>query len=110
VQVVIDRTSTQFQCLFHHICSFRRRRKAYFWSYPRVPGEYSTLAGILQLQFLMKQGYLKVVFFPAPPLEKGEKVGTPHTPPRGGSPLDPCFARLLNGPTDEKPYPVYTWT
>jgi len=54
VQVVIDRTSTQFQCLFHHICSFRRRRKAYFWSYPRVPGEYSTLAGILQLQFLMK--------------------------------------------------------
>jgi len=54
VQVVIDRTLTQFQCLFHHICSLRRRRKAYFWSYPRVPGEYSTLAGILQLQFLMK--------------------------------------------------------
>ncbi len=54
MQVVIDRTSTQVQCLFHHICSFRRRRKAYFWSYPRAPGEYSTLAGILQLQFLMK--------------------------------------------------------
>src|SRR2546425_10060210 len=24
--------------------------------------------------------------------------GTPHTPPRGGRPLDPCFAQLLNSP------------
>ncbi len=30
----------------------RRRREAYFWSYPRMPGEYSIPGKILQLKFL----------------------------------------------------------
>src|SRR2546429_3034230 len=29
----------------------RRRREAYFWSYPRMPGEYSTLRKILQVKY-----------------------------------------------------------
>jgi hypothetical protein len=31
-----------------------------------------------------------------PPLtgKKRGNVGTPHTPPRGGCPLEPCFVRL----------------
>jgi hypothetical protein len=53
---------------------------------------------MLLLLSVWPQGDLKVCFFPSPPLEKGEKVGTPHAPPRGGRPLDPCFARLLNNP------------
>jgi len=26
------------------------------------------------------------------------QASLPHTPPRGGRPLDPCFAQLLNCP------------
>ena len=59
------------------------------------------------------QGLPKVHFFPSPPLEKGGKVGqgsppgflAPHPAkglpcrvPQTLCPLDPCFARLLNGP------------
>src|SRR5260221_8045571 len=43
-------------------------------------------------------GLFKSRLLPLPTPGKGEKVGTPHIPPRGCRPLDPCFAQLLNGP------------
>src|SRR5260221_13474672 len=52
----------------------------------------------MKRQWVNGQGYLKGPFLPPPTLGKGEKVGSPPTPPRGGSPLEPCLAQLLNGP------------
>src|SRR5260221_6259963 len=42
----------------------------------------------------MYRAFRKVLSSPPPPREKGEVVGTPHTPPRGCRPLEPCFVRL----------------
>src|SRR5260221_13230813 len=57
-----------------------------------------TLLGVFLCPISLASGLFKSRLLPLPTPGKGEKAGTPHTPPRGCRPLEPCFAQLLHSP------------